>query len=145
VTEPVPANGEALAIIVNRKNPADDLTLDQLRKLCVGEQKIWPEGGNVTVALREKGQPERDAVLRQIYRMSESAFARNLLKLGAGDEAQNIPKELATAKHVCRFVFNVPGAIGFVRASEVDKSVKVIRLDGLAVNDPAYKLKLPGQ
>jgi hypothetical protein len=143
--EPKPANGEPLAIIVNRKNPVDNLTFEELRKLCLGQHKVWADGGNVTIAVREKGQPEREAVLRQIYRMSESAFTRNVLQNGTSEEIPNLPKELSSAKHVCRFVFNVPGAIGFVRASEVDASVKKIHLDGLSVSDKAYKLRLPGQ
>lgn len=141
---PVPG-GEPLAVIVNRKNPVQDLTLEDLRKLCRGETKAWPSGGNVTVAMRDRNQPEAVAVVRQIYQMSDNAFARLLAQKTGSDEVEEVPKELATARHVCRFVFNVPGAIGFVRASEVESSVKCIHVDGLATNDFAYRLRVPGK
>jgi hypothetical protein len=38
-------------------------------------------------------------------------------------------------------ISNVPGAIGYVRVDEVDASVKVIRVDGLAPGDAGYKIK----
>ena len=57
-------------------------------------------------------------------------------------EALEPPKLLSTATGVLRFVFNVPGAIGYVRASEVDPSVKVVVIDGLAPRTAGYKIKL---
>ena len=48
----------------------------------------------------------------------------------------------ARAADVIKFVSFVSGAIGYVRPEEVDASVKVIRVDGLAPGDPGYKLKL---
>jgi len=134
---------EPLAIIVNRKNPIENITFDDLRKLCLAERKHWADGRKVTLALREPGQAERAAVLNQIYRMSESEFTRHFLQGSFTGELKTTPKELATANGVRRFIFNVPGAIGFARVSEVDDSVKVIRLDGHAAGDPEYKLKLP--
>ncbi len=135
---------EALAIIVNSANPVENLSLDELRKFCLAERKHWPDGRKVTVVLREPGQAEREAVLRQVYRMSESEFARHFLQGAFTGDLQNAPKQLATANGVRRFVFNVPGALGFVRVSDLDPSVKAIRLDGLLPTDPQHKLKLEG-
>jgi phosphate transport system substrate-binding protein len=143
IEKPDPAifKGEPLAVVVNRKNPIQSVTLEELRQLCRGENKTWLSGGNVTIAMRERSLPEGQAVLRQILQISESAFAR-LAQNSATDDGKVVPKELATSKIVCRFVFNVPGAIGFVRASEVDNSVKAIRIDGLDPSDPAYRLRM---
>jgi hypothetical protein len=49
---------------------------------------------------------------------------------------------LATPNGVLRFVFNVPGAIGYVRASEVDASVKTLRVDGRLPGDRGYGLEV---
>ena len=40
-----------------------------------------------------------------------------------------------------RFVFNTPGAIGYVRADEVDDSVKVLAIDDLLPGDAQYPLR----
>jgi hypothetical protein len=41
---------------------------------------------------------------------------------------------------VRKFIFNVPGAIGFLRVSDVDATVKVVRVDELLPEDKGYKL-----
>lgn len=134
---------EPLAIIVNKKNPIDNLSFDDLRQFCLSERKYWPEGSKVTVVLREPDQAERGAVLEQVYRMNEIEFRRYFRPGSAGGEMQTAPKELSSANGVRRFVFNVPGAIGFVRAGDVDDSVKVVTLEGRPPGDAQYRLKLP--
>jgi hypothetical protein len=43
---------------------------------------------------------------------------------------------------VLKFVFNVPGAIGYLRASDVDGSVKILRVDGHLPEDKDYNLRM---
>ena len=61
---------EALAVIVNRSNPVENVTLEELRKFCTVERKFWSDNKRVTVVLRDPGQAERMAVLQLIYRMT---------------------------------------------------------------------------
>lgn len=138
---PVPA-GEALAIVVHKNNPVENLTTDELRKLCRAERNHWSHGKRVTVALREPGQAERAAILKQVYGFTEQEFHRHFLQSTFTGEVQTAPKQLATASGLRRFVFNVPGAIAFVRVSELDDSVKVLRLDGRELKDADYALKV---
>ena len=133
----------ALAVIVNKNNPIENMTLDELRKYCLQERKHWDDNKRVTIVLREPGQAERDAVLQLIYQMSESDFNRYFLQREFTGEVQSAPKHLSSATGVSRFVFNVPGAIGFARAADVDGSVKVLRVNGYAPGDPQYPLRLP--
>ena len=135
---------EALAVIVNRSNPVENVTLEELRRFCTAERKFWGENRRVTVVLRDPGQAERAAVLQLIYRMSESDFARFFLQAEFTGEVQSGPKRLSTGTGVRRFIFNVPGALGFVRAAEADASVKIIRVNGFAPGDPQYPLRLAG-
>jgi phosphate transport system substrate-binding protein len=136
-------DGESLAIIVNNSNPINNVSLTELRKIFTAEETRWVGGHRVTVVMREPGQAERSTALRLIYRMSERDFNRYFLRGTFTGETQSVPKTLATAAGVDRFVFNVPGAIGYVRASEVGDSVKVVRVDGRAPSDGGYPLKLP--
>jgi hypothetical protein len=50
------------------------------------------------------------------------------------------PKILATPAGVRKFVFNVPGAIGYLRISDVDASVKTVRIENLLPSDKGYRL-----
>jgi hypothetical protein len=43
---------------------------------------------------------------------------------------------------VRKFIFNVPGAIGYLRRSDVDATVKIVRIDGLEPEDKGYKLRV---
>jgi hypothetical protein len=92
--------------------------------------------------MMEPGQPERDAVLRDVCRMNESDFRRRILQGLLTGEVLVSPKTLATPVGVRKFVFNVPGAIGYMRPSDVDGSVKVLRIDGRLPGDGSYGLHL---
>ena len=136
---------EALVVIANKSNPVENVSLEELRKFCTGERKFWSDNKRATVVLRDPGQPERAAVLQTIYRMGESDFARHFLQAEFTGEVQSAPKHLSTGIGVRRFVFNVPGAIGFVRPAEVDGTVKILRVNGFLPGDPQYPLRLVGR
>jgi hypothetical protein len=93
--------------------------------------------------MREPGTTERAVVLRAVCRMTEQDFRRHHLQLVFTGQAPDLPRQLATANGVLRFVFNVPGAIGYVRAGEVDPSVKVLQVQGRRPGQPGYGLKVP--
>jgi ABC-type phosphate transport system substrate-binding protein len=136
---------ESLAIIVNQSNPVSDLSLSELRAVFLGERRHWPNGRRITLVMMEPGQPERDAVLREICKMGESDLRRRLLQgLLTGDILVS-PKTLATPVGVRKFVFNVPGAIGYLRPADVDASVKVLRVDGHLPGEAEYQLWIPEQ
>lgn len=133
---------EALAIVVNKTNPIESLSSNDLRNLLLAEQKTWSNGRRVTIVMREPGQPERIAVLKAVCRMTDSDYTKYFLQAQFTGDLQATPKVLATTTGMRKFVFNVPGAIGYVRASEVDASVKTVRVDGLLPGDPGYKIRL---
>jgi hypothetical protein len=89
------------------------------------------------------GTPEREAMLHHIYHLNDGELNRYFLQASYAGQVHSVPKELASTVNVRKFVFNVPGAIGYVRASAVDDTVKVVRIDGHLPADPDYLLKLP--
>ena len=133
---------EAIAIVVNQENSVDNLTMKDLRTVFLGERSHWANGRRITLVMLEPGQLERKAILRDIYRMSESDFNRHFLQGLFTGEVFVSPKTLATPVGVRKFIFNVPGAIGYVRASDVDSTVKVIRIEGRLPDDKDYTLRL---
>ena len=133
---------EDLAIIVNTANPTDTLTLAQLRSIFLADRAHWPDGQKITVVMREQGQPERALILRAVCRMSETDFNQYLMHSTFTGQVQAGPKLLTSVAGVRKFIFNVPGAIGYVRAGEVDRTVKVVRIGGRLPGDDGYKLKL---
>jgi phosphate transport system substrate-binding protein len=134
---------ESLAIIVNQSNPVDALSTTELRAVFLGERSHWPNGRRITLVMMEQGQPEREVILREICRLGESDFRRRFLQGLLTGEVLVSPKTLATPVGVRKFVFNVPGAIGYLRPEDVDGSVKVVRIDGHLPSDTEYPLRIP--
>jgi ABC-type phosphate transport system substrate-binding protein len=132
---------DALAIVVHRANPVDGLTTAELRRIFMLETQTWPQGRRITVVLREKGQPERDEAIRVICGLSGPDYERHLLLQAFRGTVTRGPRSIQSASGMLRFVFNTPGAIGYVPAGQVDDSVKAIAIDGLLPGDPKYPLQ----
>jgi glutamate dehydrogenase/leucine dehydrogenase len=95
--------------------------------------------------MREPGDPERETILRSVCGMTEEQFTTHFVRgLYRGDILVS-PKILSSAGGVRRFIFNVPGAIGYLRLSEVDDSVKEVLIDEHRPEDNGYRLRIPEQ
>jgi phosphate transport system substrate-binding protein len=136
---------DALAIVVNRSNPVENLSLTELRKIFLGEQNHWSNGRRITVLMLEPGKVERQAALAQIYRMDEKDFNTHFLHGMFTGDIHAAPTTIATTPEVLKFVLNVPGAIGYLKAREVDESVKVVRIDSRLPSDKDYTIRLHGK
>jgi hypothetical protein len=135
------AEATPLVFVVNRKNPVEALSLTDVRMMLIGERSHWPDGTRVTVVMREPKEPERDAIIRLVCKLDDRDYTRAVLRAVFTGELRSAPKLLDTPGGVIRFVYNVPGAIGYVRASELDDSVKVVRLSN-APGDTAFGFRL---
>jgi ABC-type phosphate transport system substrate-binding protein len=133
---------ESIAIVVNQENNIENLSLKDLRTVFLGERSHWPNGRRITLVMMEPGQLERKVILRDIYRMNETDFSRHFLQGLFTGEVFVSPKTLASPVGVRKFIFNVPGAIGYVRAGDVDSTVKVVRIDGRLPDDKDYELRI---
>ena len=144
---PPPTGGseQSLAIIVNQSNPVENFSLPDLRKIFLGQRTHWPNGRRITLVMLDPSQAERKLVLRDIYNMNEKDLSNYFIQAVFTGAVLSSPKTLPTPGEVLKFVFNVPGAIGYVRASDLDGSVKVLRVDGHLPEDKDYKLRLPAR
>jgi hypothetical protein len=120
----------------------DNLTLAELRKIFLGTRSHWPNGRRIAVVMLESGYAERETILRDVYHMSEDRYRDHFLKGLFTDDVFVSPKTLSAPAVVRKFVFNAPGAIGYLRASDADDSVKVVRIDGLLPADKDYRLQI---
>ena len=141
-SEPRVNPDHTLAIVVNRSNPIDNLSFTELRKIFLGERSHWSSGHRIAIAMLDYGQPERRAVLRLIYRMDEASYQDFLLRGMLQGDVFVAPKTLASPTVLRKFVFNAPGAIGYLRLRDVDSSVKVVRVDRLSPQDKGYRLQI---
>ena len=138
-------DAEPLAIVVNRNNPLTEISLADLRRVFRGQRSRWTNGRRVTLVMRDPGTPERDAILRSVYGLDEAEYRRSFLQAVFSGQTSDAPKTLASSNGVVRFVYNVPGAIGYVRARDVDASVKTLRVEGRLPGEPGYRLEVSAQ
>src|SRR5919206_3483781 len=96
---------ESLAVIVNRTNPVENLSFEELRQYFLGERTHWPNGRRVTLVMRDTSRPERDAVLRLVYEMREQDFHAHFLRAKFTGELLEEPLPLDTTSRVINFVF----------------------------------------
>src|ERR1700751_862455 len=97
---------QPLAIIVNRSNPVDNLSFAELRQIFLGERSHWRNGSRITLVKIERGQPDRKAMLREVYQMNENDFNTHFLHGSFTGEVFVAPKTLANSVGVRKFVFN---------------------------------------
>lgn len=133
---------EGLAIVVNRKNSATNVTLPQLRAMFFGERKFWTCRRRINLTAMRRGTAERQTVLRMIYKMDDTDLDRYFFYQVYKGEDSSSPTTLQTPADVKKFVVSTPGALGYIRASDVDDSVKVVRVNGLLPEDDGYPLRL---
>jgi len=138
--EQLGGSSEPLVIVVNRTNPVDNLSFSELRTVFLGGRSHWANGRRLTLVMRGPGDPERKTILRDVCGMDEDQLKTHFLRGLFTGEILLSPKLLATPSGVKKFVFNVPGAIGYLRMSDVDDSVKMVRIDNLLPTDKGYKL-----
>jgi len=136
---------EPLAIVVNRNNPLTEISLADLRRVFRGQRSRWTNGRRVTLVMRDAGAPERNAIIQSLYGLNEEQYRRTFLQAVFSGEAAEAPKTLTSTNGVLRFVYNVPGAIGYVRARHVDASVKALRVEGRLPGEPGYRLGVTAQ
>lgn len=133
---------EGLAIVVNPDNPTTDITLSQLRAMFLGERKWWSNRHRVVLAGMRRNTPEWQAVRRVIYKMDRRELDHYYLYQSFKGEAPSLPTTMPAPADVKKFVVSTPGALGYLRASDVDGSVKVVRVNGLLPGDDGYPLRL---
>jgi hypothetical protein len=120
----------------------DNLSMHELRTIFLGVKRYWPNGRRITLVMMEPGQIERKSLLQHVCLMAESEYRNHILHGLYTGEILVSPKTLSTPTTVRKFVFNVPGAIGYVRATDLDASVKVVRVDGRLPEDKVYPLRI---
>jgi len=133
---------EGLAIVVNRNNPTNDISLPQLRSMFFGERRWWSSKRRITLAAMRRSTPEWQTVQRVIYKMNRRELDHYYLYQSFIGEGSTPPATMQAPADVKRFVVSRPGALGYLRVSDVDDSVKVIRVNGLLPGDDGYPLRL---
>ena len=139
---PAPDKSADLAIVVNESSLLESISSAELTKIFKAERPRAPGGFRYIIAVRDPGSSERKAALKAIYHMTDPDYEKFFLQAAFAGKVQAVPKELNSPAAVRQFIASSPGAISYLRASEADASVKVLKVDGKSPGDPDYPIKI---
>ena len=127
------------AVIVHPSNAVRAMTLAELGKMFKGKSGMWPTGRNITLVLREPGQPAMKFVIERV--MGVGAEEGKAI-LTDGSRKSTAPVVFVPSDaDVVKAVEASPGALGIVDVYNISGGVKVIKIDEKQPFDPGYVLK----
>jgi hypothetical protein len=130
-----------VAIVVSPDVPLEDLSFSELRKLFLGERQFWTPKLRVVLLMRAPVAPERDVVLRTIYKMSEAQFRQYWISKVFRADVSAGPKIVYSTEMANDLITAIPGAVAFIDASQIPKGLKVLKIDGKLPGDREYPLR----
>ncbi len=113
-----------IAVVVNSANNAK-LSKDDIERIYLGKTKLFPGGQEADVVGQKVGTGITDEFTRKALNKSANQYKVYWSKrifTGKG----NAPKPMENDAEVIEYVVNNSNAIGYVDASKVNDSVKVI-------------------
>lgn len=129
-----------VAVIVNKENPVNSVSLTELTKLLKQEKQYWEGGKKVYLVLQEAGSNEKKIVLKRVYQMTDEDLKKYWLGKMFRGEISSFPKTLGSSEAVKRFISQVPNAIGFIDSGALDTSVKALNVNGKSPGEQGYPL-----
>jgi hypothetical protein len=129
------------AVVVNPDTPVADLSLEDLRKIFLGDHQYWTAKIPVMLLIGAPATRERDVALKLIYQMDEVQFKRYWIAKIFRAESATAPKVVYSHEMANELTAAIPGAIAIIDARDVGAGVKVLRIDGELPGQPDYPLK----
>jgi ABC-type phosphate transport system substrate-binding protein len=117
---------DQVAIIANTSNSVSTLSAGDLHRIFLGEKSTWPNGKHIFVVMAAPGSPERAVILKDVYKMNESEYAKYFMQASFTGAVAAPPKDASSAAQMKQLVAANPGAVGYVPQQEVSDSVKVL-------------------
>ncbi len=124
LTNAAAAHAVDLAVIVN-KNNGDEVTRDMAEKIYKGDLISWPAGGVIVPLDQPEDSEERASFCSRLLDKSVSKIkALWTMKLFSGKATP--PKVVNSDAEMTSFVATNKNAIGYIKASSLDNSVKAV-------------------
>jgi len=133
----------SLAVIVNKSNPAESLSVAQLRRLLIGDVRAWPDHKPAALVSREPSSKVFQCALSSIVRLSDAEYHRYLLSAEFRGEEPMVVQTADSDAAAARWVAGSAGGIAVVDISSVaavSSTVKVIRINGKNPGEAGYPL-----
>jgi ABC-type phosphate transport system substrate-binding protein len=135
------ARDTSIAVIVNPRNSIQSISLAELRNIFLGTQQFWKDGTQVVPIMRAPSARERDVLLRRVVHMSDMQFQQYWRKRRVAHKPGHEPIAVVSNGMQMQTVALESGAIALVGTSDLNGSVKVLRVGGHRPGAASYPLK----
>lgn len=130
-----------IAVIVNKTNPVNNLSMSQLASLYLGRVNAFDNGARVALC---EHRVANSRFYKSVLRMSESAVSRHWIGVVFSERNAKPPKEFQDADSAQHFVAATRGGICFIELPAVTVTaagVKLITVGTLPPHDPSYPIR----
>lgn len=129
-----------IALISNKANHVDTISLPDLVKICKAQTNRWPDGKPVTLVMRDPASAEMKLVLQKIYEMPKEDVAA--LIAGANHNRLDHPAIVVADSNevLVKKVESTAGAVGLVDVYAITSAVTVVRVGSKLPLEPGYVL-----
>jgi ABC-type phosphate transport system substrate-binding protein len=131
--------GAEIAIVVNKENAIDDLSMKDLKAIFEMTMQNWKGRDRIQLVLLKSEEMATEIVQKKIYNRSDTAmvmFWRNI----QFNSVAKIPRKWNSSFEVKKVVSKRENSIGYIDADDVDDSVKILSVGGLLPGDEGYPL-----
>ncbi len=134
------AHARDIALISNKDNTVDAITVAELIKVCKAQTERWPDGKPITFVMRSPSAPETKLILEKIYGMSEKEVSNLIAASNRGRSTRPAIAVVASDEELINRVASTPGAVGVVDVYSINSSVAVVKIGGKLPLEPGYLL-----
>ncbi|TYK64629.1 phosphate ABC transporter substrate-binding protein [Colwellia echini] len=114
-----------VAVIVNTANDSQ-ISDDDIQRMFLGKNKSFSNGESVVAINLDSGNEQRGEFEEKVLGKSSSQVKAYWSKLIFSGKAKPL-EEVASDSEVISLISSTPNAIGYIDASKVDSSVKVVK------------------
>lgn len=130
------AEVDPIVVIVNKANAIEELGSRELSRIYKGAVEEWPNGQSIIAINRPFGSDIRV----HFYHIALKAPPTKKF-FRPGSPVPFKTRRVKSGHATRKFVSRLPNAIGYLYLSEVDDTVKILKIDGLLPTEAAYPLK----
>jgi ABC-type phosphate transport system substrate-binding protein len=134
------AAAKDIAVVSNKGNTANSISMPDLVKICKGQTNRWPDGKPLTFITRDPSSPEMKLVLEKIYGMPKEEVATLITAANHGRANHPAIMVVTSDEDLVNKVENMPGAVGLVDVYSINGGVTVIKISGKLPLEPGYPL-----
>ena len=134
------ATARDLALVANKANAVNAISLADLVKVSKAQTNRWPDGKAVTLVMRAPSAPEMKLFVEKVYGMTESEVTELVATANHGRTNHPAIVVVSSDDELVNRVASIPGAVGVVDVYSINSSVAVVKVAGKLPLEPGYLL-----